>query len=62
MHDTATSTAVTANPADRDAVTAGLGQHGRRIGTVTGDGSIVLGEVVVSLDDAVAANTKGVVA
>lgn len=53
---------LTVAPDDRAAVAAVLGEHGRRIGTVTGGDSIALGEVVLSLDDAVAANTTGVVA
>lgn len=53
---------LTASAANRDAVASALSEHGRRIGSVTGDSSVVLGDVVVPLDDAVAANTKGVVA
>lgn len=58
-----------AAPADRDSVAAVLGDHGRRVGEVTGDDRIVYripdeggdrSEVVVALGDAVAAITRGV--
>ena len=52
---------LTASVAERPAVAAVLGEHGRRIGSVTGDTSVTLGEVVVPLDQAVAASTKGLV-
>jgi len=52
---------LSARAADREAVSAILGEHGRRIGAVTGDGFVSLGAVVVLLDDAVLAFTKGVV-
>ncbi len=52
---------LTASVAKRPAVAAVLGEHGRRIGSVTGDTSVTLGEVVVPLDQAVAASTKGLV-
>ncbi|MDG1365630.1 MAG: phosphoribosylformylglycinamidine synthase subunit PurL [Acidimicrobiales bacterium] len=52
---------LTASVAERPAVAAMLGEHGRRIGSVTGDTSVTLGEVVVPLDQAVAASTKGLV-
>jgi len=53
---------LTASRADRSAVSSILREHGRRIGSVTADDSIHLGELVVPLDAAVLANTTGVVA
>ncbi|MGB1654241.1 MAG: phosphoribosylformylglycinamidine synthase subunit PurL [Acidimicrobiales bacterium] len=52
---------LTASPADRSVVSSILREHGRRIGSVTADDSIHLGELVVPLDAAVLANTNGVV-